>query len=355
MPGSQQMDSLEMAYFLYTYRWYFRFLFLVLALTGAPSAFRKSRWATSILIFLAVSLTYIFNFSLNAESMFREPKNLVFANRSDNALNDSSVVLSVSSGVTAKAYPIRFIGYHHQVRDSLDGKPIMITYCTVCRTGRVYEPIVNGKPEQFRLVGMDQFNAMFEDVTTKSWWRQVSGEAVAGPLKGTQLPEVESMQMTLGKFFFLYPFGQVMQADAAAVTKYDSLARYEKGKSISKLTRRDSISWNDKSWIIGIAVGKTSKAYDWNMLLHEGIINDIVDDVPVAVVLSADGQSFAAFKRPGPDQLLAVQNDTLLAGDQRFDFNGRGISNTSARLTRINAYQEYWHSWRTFHPDTKRY
>jgi hypothetical protein len=44
----------------------------------------------------------------------------------------------------------------------------MITYCTVCRTGRVFSPDVDGKPETFRLVGMDHFNAMFEDENQKA-------------------------------------------------------------------------------------------------------------------------------------------------------------------------------------------
>jgi hypothetical protein len=39
---------------------------------------------------------------------------------------------------------------------------------------------------------MDHFNAMFEDSQTKSWWRQVNGEAIAGPLKGKTLPEIPS-------------------------------------------------------------------------------------------------------------------------------------------------------------------
>jgi hypothetical protein len=67
----------------------------------------------------------------------------------------------------------------HQVRDSINHIPVMVTYCTVCRTGRIYNPIVNGKAETFRLVGMDHFNAMFEDATTKSWWRQSTGECIA--------------------------------------------------------------------------------------------------------------------------------------------------------------------------------
>ena len=104
-----------------------------------------------------------------------------------------------------KAYPIRFMSYHHQVQDTVGGMPLIITYCNVCRTGRAFLPVVRGQHERFRLVGMDHYNAMFEDATTGSWWRQSTGEAVAGPLKGQVLPEAESMQLTVKKLFELYP------------------------------------------------------------------------------------------------------------------------------------------------------
>ena len=97
----------------------------------------------------------------------------------------------------------------------------MVTYCSVCRTGRVFEPIVNGHLERFRLVGMDHFNAMFEDSSTRSWWQQSTGEAVAGPLKGATLPEVESVQVSVSKWFELHPNGLVMQTDGASKDDYD--------------------------------------------------------------------------------------------------------------------------------------
>ena len=77
-------------------------------------------------------------------------------------------------------------------------------------------PVVKGHHEKFRLVGMDHYNAMFEDATTESWWRQATGEAVAGPLKGEVLPEWKSMQLTVRKLFELYPDALVMQADEAS-------------------------------------------------------------------------------------------------------------------------------------------
>ena len=135
-------------------------------------------------------------------------------NAAENKVDSGRLVIGVKINDEAKAYPIRFLGYHHQVQDTLGGEPIMVTYCTVCRTGRVFEPMVNGKYEKFRLVGMDHFNAMFEDVTTKSWWRQVTGEAITGKLKGQICLKYSSTQTSLTQWLQLYPNSLIMQADS---------------------------------------------------------------------------------------------------------------------------------------------
>ena len=44
-------------------------------------------------------------------------------------------VLAVSWGRMARAYPIRTMGYHHIVNDTVGGVPIAVTYCTLCHTG----------------------------------------------------------------------------------------------------------------------------------------------------------------------------------------------------------------------------
>lgn len=355
MPGSQEMDSIDIAYFIHTYRWYFRVLFGTMIILGTLPAFRiRWRWIPVIPVLLTACVVYYFNFRMTAERIFLEPqKKLAFASKSQNPLGDTAIVIGVAHNGEAKAYPVRYIGYHHQVRDTVGGKPIMVTYCTVCRTGRVFEPVVNGSPETFRLVGMDHFNAMFEDSSTKSWWRQVTGEAVAGPLKGSVLPEVESFQVSTGKFFWLYPFGSVMAADEPSVKYYDSLARYERGKSKGDLTKRDSLSWKEKSWIVGVQVGARSKAYDWNNLEEQRIINDNIGNVPVVVALSADSRSFVAYERSHTSQIFTISNDTLRSDGGVYDFSGKHVSQDSIPLKRLAAYQEYWHSWRTFHPDTE--
>jgi hypothetical protein len=291
-----------------------------------------------------------------ADRIFLEPQDkLLFRSRTENPLGDTAVVIAVAYNGEAKAYPVRYIGYHHQVRDTVGGKPVMVTYCTVCRTGRVFEPVVNGKGEQFRLVGMDHFNAMFEDSSTKSWWRQATGEAIAGPLKGSQLPEIESVQLSAGKFFWLYPFGRLMDADAPSVQFYDSLARYERGKSKSDLTKRDSLSWKEKSWVVGVQLGQSSKAYDWNQLVETRIINDKVGDTPLVIALSADNSSFMVYQRPDEAEIFSIVNDTLVSQTAKYDFSGKPVLPDAFPLKRLSAYQEYWHSWRSFHPNTQVY
>jgi hypothetical protein len=356
MPGSQGIESLDVAYFLQTYRWCFRIVFLLMVAVGIAGAFRAGRnWLPAAATIVAALVFWLFNFPMMADTMFQQVRNPSYKNRADNLVDESSVVIGVDYRGEARAYPIRFLVYHHQVQDTIGGRPVMVTYCSVCRTGRVFEPIVNGQPEKFRLVGMDHFNAMFEDTSTRSWWRQATGEAVAGPLKGARLPEAEYSQLTLHKWFELHPASLVMQPDESARDNYDPEGKYERGKSKGDLTRTNPLSWQDKSWVVGVQIGSISKAYDWNRLKQDRIINDQVNGTPVVLALAIDQKSFAVFVRPSAAENFTIARDILQSGGRSYDFSGRDPTDASRQLEQVKGYQEFWHSWRTFHPGTQQY
>jgi hypothetical protein len=311
----------------------------------------KRKWLLFFPIAIVAAVVYMTNFVMAADAMFKQPKQLSLVSAESNKVDSNRLVLGVSINGEAKAYPIQFLGYHHHIQDTVGGKPIMVTYCTVCRTGRVFEPIVNGKKEKFRLVGMDHFNAMLEDATTKSWWRQVTGEAITGKLKGQQLPEVYSTQTSLADWLQLNPNSLIMQADENFIRSYDSSFKFESGASKSKLTGTDSLSWKDKSWVIGVKAGKESKAYDWNQLKKEKLIQDKIGATPVLIVLSKNDKSFFAFQRPTDNSIFNLSGDTLLFENHKYRIDGKGID-TSFSLKPLPASQEFWHSWRTFNPGT---
>ena len=351
MPGSQQMNSIDLAYFLHRWRWVFRGLFVAMIIIGLFRSQWKRKWLLIFPLALVALVIYMANFKMAADAMFKQPDQLTLSSAAQNKVDVERLVMGVSINGESKAYPIQFLGYHHHIQDTVGGKAILVTYCTVCRTGRVFEPIVNGKKEKFRLVGMDHFNAMLEDATTKSWWRQVTGEAIAGKLKGQQLPEVFSTQTSLSEWLVLNPNSLIMQADPAFIKIYDSTFKYESGKSKSSLTGTDSLSWKDKSWVIGVKAGKQTKAYDWNELKKQRLIHDKIGATPVLIVLSQTDQSFFAFERPADNSMFSLNADTLVFDNHKYHMNGKGID-TSFSLKPLPASQEFWHSWRTFYPGT---
>ena len=355
MPGSQRVRSIDVAYALYRSRWVIRAVAGLLVMWGARRAFSSTGWR-SVLPHLALVATalivYATDFRMAADRMFIAPASLNMQPASSNVVARNRLVVGVEIAGRARAYPVQFIGYHHQVRDSIAGKPVLVTFCTVCRTGRAFNPVLDGKEEHFRLVGMDHFNAMFEDASTGSWWRQANGEAITGARKGTVLGEIPSMQMTLAQWLEIHPASLIMQPDTALQSKYSRSFDFETGASRSALTGTDTASWHDKSWVVGITVNGTSRAYDWNRLRREHAINDTLGGKAIVLALASDGASFATFERPPGSPLLVVRNDSLAMGDTAFDFAGRGKTET---LRPVQASQEFWHSWRTFQPATSKY
>ena len=365
MPGSQTFNSIDLAYFLGANKNSIRILlYLIMLLPFIKIIKGNSIWekiGLGVLSLVYIAIFYVFTFMMEADKMFLQPTHTYFYKIAENKIPIDKLVIGVSENGIDKAYPIQLIGYHHQVRDSIGQTPIMVTYCTVCRTGRVYSPMVNGKLENFRLVGMDHFNAMFEDATTKSWWRQANGECIAGPLKGYKLKEINSEQLSLKAWFRKHPNAEVLQPDekfAATLAKMDS---YDKGKSKSNLTKRDTASWQFKSWVLGINLGEMAKTYDWNYLEKNKIIQDSLPSLPILILLENDSASFHAYNRTVNNMSLQFQksNDSLMDTYSQSLWNEDGIcidgKLKGLSLTPIASYQEYLHSWEYFHPKSKRY
>jgi len=368
-PGSQKANTIDIAYFIGRNIWWLRGAAILLIIYPAVSIFTKgSKWSKA---WLGITLlgycivAYMLNFSMEADKMFRQPGTLLFADAKGNKIPEDKLVLGVVINNTAKAYPIQLIGYHHQVVDTFGNVRVIVTYCTVCRTGRVYSPYIREleKFDTFRLVGMDHFNAMFEDATTKSWWQQATGTAVAGPLKGQQLNELPSQQVTLAAWLRQYPGSAIMQPDTAYKEKFEKMASYDKGRSKSDLTKRDSSSWNPKSWVVGIQHLEWARAYDWNRLVKERMIQDSFSLYPVLITLEKDTASFHTFSRFVDGQSLSfVKADTSgtlkdVNTGSLWNEDGKSIAGplTGKQLAPVAAYQEFWHSWQTFHPKTTKY
>ena len=139
------------------------------------------------------------------------------------------------------------------------------------------------------------------------------------------------------------------------------MANYEIGKSKSQLTKRDSLSWQEKSWVLGISTANASRSYDWNELVKYGQIKDSLPGLPLLIVLEKDSTSFHAYEsRIAEQSLRLVRNEKGILDETSgtlWNFDGIGISGPlqAKPLRRIPCYQEYLHSWEYFHPGSSRF
>jgi len=224
----------------------------------------------------------------------------------------------------------------------------------------VWETTIDGKTLHFHLAGINNQNFIMRDEETGSWWQQVSGEAILGPLKGRKLTPVPQDEISFALWKREQPRGRVLRPDPRAAKRYAS-ADWEAG--IAKLpvaTRVSDKRLDLRELIVGITVNGRAKAYRMIDVQQQNPIIDTVGGVPIVIV--ADGQSVRAFSRMvdgKPVDLFArpdAASMTLVDAStgSEWDFSGRAIRGSLAgrQLQRIEVLRDYWFDWRAYHPDT---
>lgn len=361
-PGSQDLETIQLAYYLE--KALVPLLILGLLLLALPvtetilHGTLRRRLLLGLFTVVVAGVAYGTAFAFSAEKMFREPTTLAFAGPEKSGIPLDAVVLGVAQGGEARAYPVDLIGYHHKVLDKVGGSPVLVTYCTMCRTGRVYNPVIDGVPQRFRLVGARHYNAVIEDEQTGTWWYQGSGRAAVGPRAGRQLEAVAYEQTTLRSWVAAHPETTVLQPDPAFAAEYAELAGYDRRRPPSP--DGSDPRWSRRSWVIGVVVGEATKAYPWDDLVSRQVVSDTVGGAPILITVEADGASFHAFRRDlGGETLtfsLEAGGKAMIdaATNSRWSLRGEGLSGPHAghKLAPVQAHQEYWHSWKNFHPTT---
>lgn len=364
-PFSQDFEAISLAFFLQKIIFPLRIIGLLSV--SYPTFYyftkgtNKQKIIVSIIILLAGITYYFTDISYKAEVMFEEPKSIKFLTKEENKLPDSLIVLSVLNNGIAKAFPINFVGYHHKIQDEIGNLPALVTYCTMCRTGVVFSPIVNGKKQTFRLVGARHYNAVLEDAETKSWWYQATGQAVVGKLKGQQLVVIPSEQMTLKTFLQQYPKGLILQANENYKKEYTDLKNYDRRQRKDEDSLKNPNKFWDKSWVIGITINQKNKAYSWAKLLNISILQDDFAKVPLLLVIENDKHNFHVFDRKIDNKILDFELDS--AQNKLRDKTSKSLWNWQGecvegelkgqKLRKIPAQQEYWRAWKEFHQPTE--
>ena len=203
------------------------------------------------------------------------------------------------------------------------------------------------------------------DDETGSWWQQVTGEAILGPLKGQRLKSVFHEELSFATWKREKPKGRVLKPDDGITQagRYAPANWEERMSSVPVATSHVlDKSLAPRTLVIGLTLNGVSKAYPFDALIKQSPIIDELGGIPILVVVGDDKRSVRAFERivegrkleffakPGSSQLLLVDAET----GSEWDFTGRAIRGqfSGRQLKKVSVLNDYWFDWKTYHPNT---
>ena len=220
----------------------------------------------------------------------------------------------------------------------------------------------------FRLAGINNQNFIMRDDETGTWWQQVSGKAIQGPLKGKQLKGVFHDEISFSIWKREQPHGRVLKPDERILAS-NQYAKSDWEKSVGAMRVVEGADIDQRlaprTLVMGVSVGGKSVAYPLTALQKQSPIIDMVGSVPIVIVLGDDKRSVRAFERTVDGRRLEffqkTENNVLQLIDAEtgstWNFEGKATSGplSGRQLKKVFVLEDYWFDWRIYHPDTPIY
>jgi len=227
----------------------------------------------------------------------------------------------------------------------------------------VWRREVDGLKLTFHLAGINNQNFLMRDEETGTYWQQISGAAVSGPLKGRKLVLVPSDELTFGLWKSEQPNGTLVKDVAQFTSEYASKdwdVAMQKAPTVLDYAQPGMTA---RTLVLGVRAFGAARAYPFEALLKEKLIKDRLGSVPILIVVGPDGQSVRAFRAQSaasggePDYYRLQDNPALLMDDatgSRWNFQGCAVEGSAKGtcLARVDVIKDYWFDWRHYNPGT---
>jgi hypothetical protein len=205
-----------------------------------------------------------------------------------------------------------------------------------------------------------------KDEQTGSWWQQVTGEAIQGPLKGSCLNLVNHDEISFALWKTEHAGGRVLRPDIRVQQSYEPAdweEQYSHFRAVTPAAPGDTTP--PRTLVYGLTIDGASKAYSNLSLQRQTPVVDRVGRTAVLLVMERDKKSVRAFDRTvdgreleffakaEAPQLSLVDSET----GTEWDFTGKATSGPlkGRQLTKLAMLADYWFDWKSYHPDTMFY
>jgi len=209
-------------------------------------------------------------------------------------------------------------------------------------------------------------NEVFKDVETGSRWQQSSLEAISGPLAGERLELYPFLLTSWEEWLRLHPDTLVLKPLPGYAERIPAKnAQLRAGYSLDKAAPADVVRRDDRlkayTKIIGLTIGRASRAFPLAALDRVRVVNEELDGQPVLVVHQPKSDTTTAFVARAKGMRLTFDEANGGATElidretrSRWDAYGHCTSGKlqGTQLEMLIMEPEYWFAWSEFHPTT---
>ena len=182
------------------------------------------------------------------------------------------------------------------------------------------------------------------DQETGSLWSHLLGRAMSGPMEGTNLKTLPGLMTDWKTWRQMHPKTTVVMLSRTSGEYHREFYK------------------QPKRFVVGIADGDAARAWPFDQLLEQPVVNDSFEGKPLVVVFDAQSKTAFLFDRRVRGQAVELTLRDGRLTDEQFGAawdarTGQVISDGAdvADLTPIPGIVSYRHTWEVFHPKSEMF
>ena len=315
----------------------------------------------TIIPILLMGLSVILAYKMHQENAFNAVDFPAMAEDiSSLPLQDDMQLAIIEYEGMIKAYPLDYVIHHHIINDQFGNRIVALTYCAMCRSIIPFDVTDIGP----LFVGsFKDANMIVADRRTKTFFQQATFQSIIGKLHSHTLMMIPFQILSWGEIKRLNPLPQIVKVTEQEFREYQlPIPGIWKKIMASEATPGLPSKDRDKSFpsrtkVIGVIdpIAKPQIVYLKEELMKRGIFkNEELDIFLVAVRNTVNGFKGSLDGRSihltlTPDQTLSdISSGTV------WDIRGKQMNGEiESDLEPMSLSDEYWFSWKRFHPTSK--
>lgn len=308
----------------------------------------------AVLMALAIVLTH----KMHQENIFKAVYLPVMVeDLSSLSFEDDMQLAVVEYGGVTKAYPLNYIAHHHIINDHFGDHIVALTYCGACHTIITFDVTDIG---HLFVSSFKNLNMIVADKKTKTFFQQATFQSIIGRLHPHTLTIIPFQILSWSEVKNLIHFPHVAKVTTKELRQFQPYARKKimgNEKKSSLPAKNPEQTFPGRTHVIGVIDQIVNPQVVY--LKEELIKYRIVKNEELKIFLVAVNKTVNAFKSSVKDRPLNITltpEKTLSDSSSQtvWDIRGKRISGEiESDLEPIAISDEYWFSWRRFHPTSK--